>query len=65
MTPKRLVNLSKYLAKHLRHNPEGLGLTLQVGGWVGVDDLLLAAAEHGFSITWDELAECVATNDKQ
>ena len=25
---KRLVKISKYLAKHLRHDPEGLGLAL-------------------------------------
>ena len=37
---KRLVTVSKYLAKYLRHAPHELGLTLQPGGWVPVDDLL-------------------------
>ncbi len=30
-----------------------------------VDDLLAAADEHGFAITYDELVECVETNDKR
>jgi putative RNA 2'-phosphotransferase len=62
---KRLVTVSKYLAKHLRHAPKELGLTLQPGGWVSVDDLLDAARKHGFPISYDELVECVETNDKQ
>ncbi|MFO0910496.1 MAG: RNA 2'-phosphotransferase [Isosphaeraceae bacterium] len=62
---RRLTSVSKYLAKHLRHTPEAIGLTLEPGGWVGVDDLLAAAARHGFPITYDELLACVETNDKQ
>ena len=61
----RLVTISKYLAKHLRHAPDALGLTLQPGGWVPVDELLAAAERHGFRITYDELIECVETNDKK
>jgi putative RNA 2'-phosphotransferase len=62
---RRLVTVSKYLAKHLRHAPADLGLTLRPGGWVPVDDLLTASAAAGFVITYDELIECVETNDKQ
>jgi putative RNA 2'-phosphotransferase len=62
---RRLVMVSKYLAKHLRHAPEALGLTLQPGGWVSVDELLAASERHGFPISYDELLECVETNDKQ
>ena len=62
---KRLIHTSKYVAKHLRHAPHELGITLQPGGWVPVDDLLAAAAKHGFPITYDDLLECVETNDKQ
>ena len=61
----RLIRLSKYLAKYLRHAPHELGLALQPGGWVPVDDLLAAARRHGFPISYDELVECVETNDKQ
>lgn len=62
---KRLITVSKYLAKHLRHTPEGIGLALQPGGWLSVDELLAAARRHGFPIAFDELVECVETNDKQ
>jgi putative RNA 2'-phosphotransferase len=62
---RRLVTVSKFLAKHLRHAPDALGLTLQPGGWVPVDDLLAASARAGFPIAYDELIECVETNDKQ
>jgi putative RNA 2'-phosphotransferase len=62
---KRLIGVSKYLAKYLRHASHELGLTLQPGGWVAVDDLLAAAEKNGFSISYDELAGCVETNDKQ
>lgn len=62
---KHLVTVSKYLAKHLRHSPQALGLTLAPGGWVNVDELLEAANHHGFRLTYDELLECVESNDKQ
>lgn len=62
---KRLTTVSKYLAKYLRHAPADLGLTPRPGGWVGIDDLLAAAREHGFPIGYDELVECVETNDKR
>jgi putative RNA 2'-phosphotransferase len=61
----RLIRLSKYLAKYLRHAPHEIGLTLGPGGWVPVDDLLAAAEKNGFSILYDEVVECVETNDKQ
>lgn len=61
----RLTTVSKYLAKYLRHAPHELGLTLRPGGWVPVDDLLAAAERQGFPITYDELIECVETNEKR
>jgi putative RNA 2'-phosphotransferase len=60
---RNLVTVSKFLAKHLRHAPEALGLTLQPGGWVTVDDLLIASERAGFAISYDTLIECVETND--
>jgi putative RNA 2'-phosphotransferase len=62
---KRLVTVSKFLSKYLRHEPEALGLTLEPGGWVLVDELLAGAARIGFPIAADELARVVADNDKQ
>jgi putative RNA 2'-phosphotransferase len=63
--PKRYVKISKYLSKHLRHQPERLGLELLPGGWVDVDTLLLAASQDGFEISLSDLHQVVLTNDKQ
>jgi putative RNA 2'-phosphotransferase len=65
MNDKRKTTVSKYLSKHLRHEPEALGLNLQPGGWVSIDDLLDAATKHGFPITPAELDEVVRTSPKQ
>jgi putative RNA 2'-phosphotransferase len=65
MDESRLVKASKYLSKHLRHQPERLGLTLAPGGWVEVEELLAACARNRFPIDRDELDEIVARNDKK
>jgi putative RNA 2'-phosphotransferase len=63
--PHRYVRISKYLSKHLRHQPERLGLELAPGGWVNVDELLAAVSQNGFEISRSELQQVVASNDKQ
>ena len=65
MDERRVVKVSKYLAKHLRHQPSRIGLTLDSAGWTDVDDLLRATAEHGFRLTREELDHVVAANDKK
>ncbi|MEV7380191.1 RNA 2'-phosphotransferase [Streptomyces lydicus] len=65
MNDQRSVRLSKYLAKHLRHQPERIGLTLDAQGWVPVDQLLWAAAHHGFPFSRAELEAVVLGNDKR
>lgn len=65
MNNSRLVKISKYLSKHLRHQPERIGIILAPGGWVGVDELLAACQTHSFPINRNELHEVVANNDKK
>ncbi|MET9441453.1 RNA 2'-phosphotransferase [Streptomyces sp. NPDC006610] len=65
MDERRAVKVSKYLAKHLRHQPERIGLVLDEGGWVGIDALIAAAAAHGFRFSREELDHVVAANDKK
>ncbi|MFJ4619654.1 RNA 2'-phosphotransferase [Streptomyces sp. NPDC088812] len=65
MDERRVVKVSKYLSKHLRHQPERIGLRLDDGGWVEIETLIAAAAAHGFPITRDELDHVVAANDKK
>lgn len=65
MDPERLIRISKTLSKHLRHSPDAIGLELEPGGWVGVDDLLRGLQSRGFRVTRAELDEVVAANDKR
>ncbi|MEU6069501.1 MULTISPECIES: RNA 2'-phosphotransferase [Streptomyces] len=65
MDERRTVKVSKYLSKHLRHQPERIGLTLDEGGWVEIDTLIAAAAAHGFRFSRTELDHVVAANDKK
>ncbi|MGW5126877.1 RNA 2'-phosphotransferase [Streptomyces sp. NPDC004069] len=65
MDEQRVVKVSKYLARHLRHQPGRIGLTLDEGGWVEIGTLITAAAAHGFRFTREELDHVVATNDKR
>ncbi|MEU4653564.1 RNA 2'-phosphotransferase [Streptomyces sp. NPDC023723] len=62
---RRTVKVSKYLSKHLRHQPERIGLTLDESGWVEIEALLAAVAAHGFPLSRQELDHVVATNDKR
>ncbi|TDD23208.1 RNA 2'-phosphotransferase [Nonomuraea diastatica] len=65
MDERRLTRISKYLARHLRHDPQRIGLALDAHGWTPVDGLLRAAAAHGFTFTEAELRHVVAANDKR
>src|SRR4051794_12977820 len=60
-----LVKLSKFLSLVLRHKPEEIGITLDSGGWVAVDELLRACAAYGKHISRDEVDQLVASSDKQ
>jgi putative RNA 2'-phosphotransferase len=65
MNDQRTKRISKYLARHLRHDPARIGISLDPQGWVGVDELLAAAARDGFRFSRAELEHVVATNDKR
>ncbi|WP_149179502.1 RNA 2'-phosphotransferase [Streptomyces sp. TRM49041] len=65
MDGRRTVKVSKYLSRHLRHQPGRIGLVLDPHGWVAVDDLLRAMARHGMPLSRAELEHVVAVNDKR
>lgn len=65
MEEARLVKISKYLSKHLRHQPERLGLAIAPGGWVDVEQLLDRCRRANFPVTRAELDEVVVRNDKR
>jgi putative RNA 2'-phosphotransferase len=65
MDEGRLVRVSRFLSKHLRHQPQRIGLALAPGGWVTVDALLAACARAGVPLSRADLDEVVARNNKQ
>lgn len=56
---------SKQLSYVLRHRPDAIGITLDRGGWVAVDELLAALARHGTALSRAELEAIVAGSDKR
>ena len=65
MNNSQLVKISRYLSKHLRHQPDRLGIKILPAGWVAVEKLLAACKKNAFPISWVQLEEVVAKNDKQ
>ncbi len=65
MNEKHRTRISKRLARHLRHDPAALGLTLSPDGWVSVETLLDALRANGFAVTRAQLDEVVETNNKR
>lgn len=59
------VRASRFLSLVLRHDPARIGVVLDDAGWTDVAALLSACAQHGVPLTRAELAEIVATSDKQ
>ncbi len=60
----QLRKISIFLSLVLRHKPETIGLTLDKGGWVAVDELLSACEKHGRELSHDTLQQVVEQNDK-
>lgn len=54
MNEQETIRLSKRLARHLRHDPAALGLTLSPDGWAPVDALL-----HALAISREQLVSRV------
>lgn len=65
MNAEQTKKTSKFLSLVLRHQPETIGIELDESGWVGIDVLLSAMAEHGRPLTREALQLVVDNNDKQ
>lgn len=63
--PNQHESISKFLSIVLRHEPGAVGLRLDENGWVSVDELVRAFANHGKPLTRAELEEIVAGSDKR
>lgn len=62
---KQTVKVSKFLSLVLRHDPQAVGVTLDDGGWVDVEELLAACAAKGRRFSRADLDHVVATNNKK
>jgi putative RNA 2'-phosphotransferase len=62
---KNTVRTSKFLSRVLRHDPAAIGIVLDEGGWVGVDELIAASARTGRRFSRAELDHVVANNNKK
>ncbi|MBM9510089.1 RNA 2'-phosphotransferase [Actinacidiphila acididurans] len=65
MDEKQVVKVSKFLSLVLRHNPGAVGVVLDEGGWVDVDELITACAARGRRFSRADLDHVVATNNKK
>ncbi|GFD80830.1 RNA 2'-phosphotransferase [Tenacibaculum sp. Mcav3-52] len=65
MNEKNTKRISKFLSLILRHQPEKIGLKLDINGWTSVEELLNKSSNNGVSFTKEELDLVVKTNDKQ
>ncbi|WP_345954001.1 RNA 2'-phosphotransferase [Mucilaginibacter sp. PAMB04168] len=65
ISEKEITSISKFLSLVLRHQPELIGMELDLQGWVSVDELLKKANVHGKLITMEMLNHVVETNSKK
>ncbi|MGB0849483.1 MAG: RNA 2'-phosphotransferase [Thiolinea sp.] len=65
MNEKQKKRTGKFISLILRHAPEKIGLQLDNAGWAEVDELLAGLQRKGHGISFEQLQELVATNDKK
>lgn len=63
MTDKERIKIGKFLAFILRHSPESLGLELDGGGWVDIEELIKKSTK--IKLTKEIIEEVVRTDNKQ
>ena len=60
-----LSEVSKFLSYVLRHQPDAIGITLDLEGWTDIAALIVAAAKDGRQLDRDLIQTVVATSDKK
>ena len=65
MNEEKRIRCSKFLALILRHQPESVGLTLEPEGWAPVDDVLAACRKKNRALSFEELEELLALDEKK
>jgi putative RNA 2'-phosphotransferase len=62
---KQLSEVSKFLSYVLRHQPDAIGITLDLEGWTDIAALIAAATNDGKQLDRDLIQAVVATSDKK
>lgn len=62
---KQLSEISKFLSFVLRHQPDAIGITLDLEGWADIAALIAAAAKDGKQLDHDLIQAVVTTSDKK
>ena len=65
MNEKRQKRIGKFISLILRHEPQKIGITLDEAGWADVNELLAGLKTKNHEISFEQLEELVANNDKQ
>jgi putative RNA 2'-phosphotransferase len=65
MNAEETKRLSKFLSLVLRHEPQAIGIALDVAGWTSVAELLAARARHGKNVSRADIEFVVQTSDKK
>lgn len=63
-TAMSIESTSRFLSYILRHHPEEIGLKLDRGGWVEVDELVRKAEAHGRSLSRERIDRVLRETDK-
>lgn len=62
---KQLSEVSKFLSYVLRHQPDAIGITLDLEGWTDIAALIAAATNDGKQLDRDLIQTVVTTSDKK
>lgn len=62
---KQLSEVSKFLSYVLRHQPDAIGITLDLEGWTDIAALITAAINAGKQLDRDLIQAVVTTSDKK
>jgi putative RNA 2'-phosphotransferase len=58
-------NVSRYLSRVLRHEPQSIGLSLDAQGWAHIDEVVARAAAHGELLTPELVMQVAQGTDRQ
>jgi len=65
MNSKQLNEISKFLSYVLRHEPQSIGLQLDMEGWAEIDSLIAGAAKEGRVLDRELILAVVSRSDKK